>query len=60
MKISEEQRQRIHSGLAKAIKDIDSIQARGLLNCLPELEKLCHEMLPVIDEINVVLEQQTE
>lgn len=60
MKMTEEQREYIHGGLAKAIREIDRIQAHGPLNCIPELEKLCREMLPVIHEINILLEQQTE
>lgn len=60
MKMTEEQREYIRSGLARAIREIDHIQARGPLNCIPELEKLCHETLPVIHEIEAVLEQQTE
>lgn len=57
MKISEEQRAYIHDGLAKALKDIDAIKAHGPVGCLPEIEKLCREMLPVMDAINAVLEQ---
>lgn len=57
MKISEEQRAYIHSGLTKALKDIEAIQEHGPVGCLPEIEKLCREMLPVMDAINAVLEQ---
>lgn len=60
MKTTEEQREYLHSSLSNAVAALKSIQARGPLNCLPEFEKLCREMLPVLDEINVVPEQQTE
>lgn len=60
MKISEEQREYILTGLSNALQHIHQIQENGPEGCIPEIEKLCQELFPIVDAINAVLEQQTE
>ena len=56
MNLSEEKRAQIIAALAKAQQDIQSIQAKGVLNSYPEMTQLFSELQDVVNEIRILTE----
>ena len=57
MNISEEKRTQICAALAKAQQDIKRIQAAGATGCSSEVERLCSELLDVVQELRALTDQ---
>lgn len=56
MNISEEKRTQICAALAKAQQDIKRIQATGVMDDFPEVERLCRELQDVVRELRVLID----
>ncbi len=56
MNISEEKRTQICAALAKARQDIKRIQATGVMDDFPEVERLCRELQDVVRELRVLID----
>ena len=54
--ISEEKRTQICAALAKARQDIKRIQATGVMDDFPEVERLCRELQDVVRELRVLID----
>ena len=55
MNISEEKRTQICAALAKARQDIKRIQAAGVMDNSPEVERICRELQDVVRELRVLI-----
>ena len=56
MNISEEKRTQICAALAKARQDIKSIQAAGVMDDFPEVERVCRELQDVVRELCALID----
>ena len=56
MNISEEKRTQICAALAKARQYIKRIQATGVMDDFPEVERLCRELQDVVRELRVLID----
>ena len=56
MNISEENCTQICAALAKAQQDIKRIQATGVMDDFPEVERLCRELQDVVRELRVLID----
>ena len=56
MNISEEKRTQICAALAKAQQDIKRIQATGVMDDFPEVERLCRELQDVVRELCALID----
>ena len=56
MNISEEKCTQICAALAKAQQDIKRIQATGVMDDFPEVERLCRELQDVVRELCVLID----
>ena len=57
MNISEEKRTQICAALAKAQQDIKRIQATGVMDDFPEVERLCRELQDVVRKLRILIDQ---
>ena len=56
MNISEEKRTQICAALAKAQQDIKRIQATGVMDDFPEVERVCRELQDVVRELCALID----
>ena len=56
MNISEEKRTQICAALAKARQDIKRIQAAGVMDDFPEVERVCRELQDVVRELCALID----
>lgn len=56
MNISEEKRTQICAALAKARQDIKRIQATGVMDDFPEVERVCRELQDVVRELCALID----
>ena len=56
MNISEEKCTQICAALAKAQQDIKRIQATGVMDDFPEVERLCRELQDVVRELCALID----
>ena len=57
MNLSEEKHAEILAKLAKVRRDINRIQANGVMNSIPEMEQLFIELQDLLDNLSFLTEQ---